>query len=38
MTEQILFYNDSASGWERVLYAFLGEKQCRSGSQRTSES
>ena len=27
MTEQIVFYNDSASAWEKALYAFLGEKQ-----------
>ena len=27
MTEQIIFYNDSASAWEKALYAFLGEKQ-----------
>ena len=32
MTNQIVFYNDSASAWEKALYAFLGEKQRRSGS------
>ena len=37
MTNQIVFYNDSASTWEKALYAFLGEKQRRSGSRRTSE-
>ena len=37
MTEQIVFYNDSASAWEKALYAFLGEKQQRSGSRRTVE-
>ena len=35
MTEQIVFYNDSASVWEKALYAFLAEKQRRSGSDRT---
>jgi integrase/recombinase XerC len=30
--------DDSASGWERVLYAFLAEKERRSGSKRTVES
>ena len=31
-------FNDSAAAWERALYAFLSEKQRRSGSQRTLES
>lgn len=31
-------FEDSASGWERALYAFLAEKQKRSGSQRTVQS
>ena len=31
-------FDDSAAGWERALYAFLSEKQRRSGSQRTLES
>ena len=31
-------FNDSAAAWERALYAFLAEKQRRSGSQRTLES
>jgi hypothetical protein len=26
-TGQLAFYDDSAQGWERALYAFLGEKQ-----------
>ncbi len=30
--------DDSASGWERALYAFLAEKQRRSGSMRTVQS
>src|SRR5688572_19254255 len=31
-------FDDSASGWERSLYAFLAEKQRRSGSDRTVQS
>src|SRR3990172_10616978 len=31
-------FDDSASGWERALYAFLAEKQRRSGSMRTVQS
>ena len=31
-------FDDSASGWERALYAFLAEKEKRSGSRRTVES
>src|SRR5258708_8862052 len=31
-------FDDSASGWERALYAFLAEKQRRSGSTRTVQS
>ena len=31
-------FDDSAAGWERALYAFLSEKQRRSGSQRTLDS
>ncbi len=27
MTNQIVFYNDSASAWEKALYAFLGERR-----------
>jgi site-specific recombinase XerD len=38
MTNQIVFYTDSAEGWERSLMAFLAEKQRRSGSRRTPES
>jgi hypothetical protein len=30
--------DDSASGWDRALYAFLGEKERRSGSRRTVEA
>ena len=31
-------FDDSASDWERSLYAFLAEKQRRSGSMRTVQS
>ena len=31
-------FDDSATGWERALYAFLVEKERRSGSRRTVES
>jgi hypothetical protein len=31
-------FDDSASGWERALYAFLAEKEKRSGSKRTVQS
>lgn len=31
-------FDDSASGWERALYAFLAEKERRSGSIRTVQS
>ena len=31
-------FDDSASGWERALYAFLAEKERRSGSMRTVQS
>ena len=27
MTNQIVFYDESAAGWKKELYAFLGEKQ-----------
>jgi len=31
-------FDDSAAAWERALYAFLSEKERRSGSKRTLES
>ena len=31
-------FDDTAAGWERALYAFLAEKERRSGSRRTVES
>jgi len=40
MNPQLLPANarDDATAWERTLYAFLGEKERRSGSRRTVES
>ena len=38
MTTTIAYLDESASGWERSLYALLAEKQRRSGSNRTVES
>ena len=35
---QIRVFDDTAEGWERALYAFLAEKEKRSGSRRTVES
>ena len=35
MTNSVAYLNESAAGWERSLYAFLAEKQRRSGSMRT---
>jgi site-specific recombinase XerD len=37
-TTTLTFFDDSAQGWERALYAFLAEKQRRSGSGRTVEA
>jgi site-specific recombinase XerD len=37
MTTQIVTFSDAAE-WERTLYAFLAEKERRSGSRRTVES
>ena len=31
-------FDDSASGWDKAMYAFLAEKERRSGSRRTVES
>jgi site-specific recombinase XerD len=31
-------FDDSAAGWERAIYAFLSEKERRSGSRRTQDS
>ena len=39
MTSNITYLDESAAaGWERTLYAFLAEKERRSGSQRTVQS
>ena len=39
MTNQIAYLDESTSaGWERALYAFLAEKERRSGSLRTVQS
>ncbi len=37
-TAEIVPFTDTAAGWERALYAFLAEKERRSGSQRTVEA
>ncbi len=33
--QTITTFDNTAAGWERSLYAFLAEKQRRSGSMRT---
>ena len=38
MTTTIVNFADTATGWQRALYAFLVEKEQRSGSRRTAES
>jgi len=37
MTTKIANFTDTATGWQRALYAFLAEKEQRSGSRRTVE-
>jgi site-specific recombinase XerD len=37
MTTNIANFNDTATGWHRAFYAFLAEKEQRSGSKRTVE-
>ena len=37
-TTDLTFFDDSAQGWERALYAFLAEKLRRSGSRRTVDA
>ena len=37
MTNNIANFNDTATGWQRAFYAFLAEKEQRSGSHRTVE-
>ena len=36
--QEVKLFDDTAEGWERALYAFLAEKERRSGSRRTTES
>src|SRR6188508_2439738 len=38
MNNSIAYLDESAAGWERSLYAFLAEKERRSGSLRTVHS
>src|SRR5690348_17727525 len=38
MTNATAYLDESAAGWERSLYAFLAEKERRSGSLRTVQS
>ena len=38
MTTTIVAPFEDAAGWEHALYAFLAEKERRSGSRRTVES
>ncbi len=39
MTEaELVPFNDAAAGWEQALYAFLAEKERRSGSMRTVDA
>jgi hypothetical protein len=33
----IINFSDTASSWQRAFYAFLAEKEQRSGSRRTVE-
>jgi hypothetical protein len=37
MVATLIPFDESLSGWERALYAFLAEKERRSGSRRTVE-
>jgi len=38
MTTSIAAFGDESQGWQQALYAFLAEKERRSGSMRTVES
>ena len=38
MTTHYLVSDTSATGWEQSIYAFLAEKERRSGSKRTVEA
>ena len=37
MTTTVTYFTDTANGWQRAFYAFLAEKEQRSGSRRTVE-
>ena len=37
MNTNLTLFDNSATGWQRALYAFLAEKERRSGSRRTVE-
>ena len=38
MPTQTLVYDADSSKWDQIIYAFLAEKERRSGSSRTVES
>ena len=38
MTTMITTFTDEAEGWQKALYAFIAEKERRSGSMRTVDS
>ena len=38
MNNTVVYLGESVAGWERSLYAFLAEKERRSGSLRTVQS
>ena len=38
MNNAVAYLNELAAGWERSLYAFLAEKERRSGSRQTMQS
>jgi integrase/recombinase XerC len=38
MPNYLTAYNDTAPGWQKALYAFLAEKERRSGSRRTVDA
>ena len=38
MATMITAFTDDAEGWQKALYAFLAEKERRSGSMRTVDS
>ena len=38
MNAELIPFDDSAPGWQRAFYAFLAEKERRSGSRRTVDA